>query len=262
MRPAWSILPDEWKQVLQQHDVRPFRAEQILQALYRDYISSWDEATTLPKELREKLKTDFPFTDTAILNVTQSSDGTRKLLVGFGHLLRLAEHAADGLEEQLHVQHEGLVQRILHPQAVLFRQDVLLVVLHRVLRADDLILRDIHDGGPVGDAGAHPHDALLLLGVCIGVEQQLRARANEGHLALEDILGIGILLNIEPLTLCILHKVALITLGFFKVKFRRLVSYNSELASAVVNRLKVIGNKASLVKDGVFFIRLFFVFAV
>lgn len=83
MRRAWSILPDEWKEVLQQHDVRPFRAEQVLQALYRDYISSWDEATTLPKDLREKFKTDFPLTESEILDVAESNDGTRKLLVGF-----------------------------------------------------------------------------------------------------------------------------------------------------------------------------------
>ena len=42
------------------------------------------------------------------------------------HLLRLAEHAANRLEEQFDIQREGLMQRILHAQAVLLRQDVLL----------------------------------------------------------------------------------------------------------------------------------------
>ena len=47
---AWSILPDEWKPILKERELRPFRADQILQSLYRDYIRDWDAATTLPKD--------------------------------------------------------------------------------------------------------------------------------------------------------------------------------------------------------------------
>ncbi len=83
MRKAWSILPDEWKAVLQERGLRPFRADQILHCLYRDWISTWDDATTLPKELREQLKTDFPLTVAEVVEVSQSSDGTEKLLVRF-----------------------------------------------------------------------------------------------------------------------------------------------------------------------------------
>ena len=79
------------------------------------------------------------------------------------------------------------MQRILHAQAVLLRQDVLFEVLHRIFRADDFILRDINDGRAVSDAGTHPEDALLLLGVLRGIQQQLRARPDEGHVALQDI---------------------------------------------------------------------------
>ena len=83
MKKAWSILPEEWKPILAERGMRTFRAEQILQSLYRDYIDSWDEATTLPKEFREELKTEFPLTAARILEVSESSDGTKKLLVGF-----------------------------------------------------------------------------------------------------------------------------------------------------------------------------------
>ncbi len=83
MQKAWSILPDEWKPILAEHGLRPFRADQILQALYRDYITSWDEATTLPKDFREVLKTEFPLTDYQTLDVSKSTDGTQKLLIGF-----------------------------------------------------------------------------------------------------------------------------------------------------------------------------------
>lgn len=83
IKPAWSILPEEWKPILADRGLRPFRADQILQSLYRDYISSWDEATTLPKDLRETLKEKFPVTDAKTLKVSESADGTKKLLVGF-----------------------------------------------------------------------------------------------------------------------------------------------------------------------------------
>ncbi len=83
MKKAWSILPDEWKEELRGRGLRPFRADQILQALYRDWIDDWDKATTLPKDLRQTMKSEFPLTETKTLAESVSSDGTKKLLVGF-----------------------------------------------------------------------------------------------------------------------------------------------------------------------------------
>ena len=83
MTRAWSILPDEWKPILKERGLRPFRADQILQALYRDYISDWSAATTLPLEMRETMKAEFPFTPCRTAGVSESSDGTRKLLLEF-----------------------------------------------------------------------------------------------------------------------------------------------------------------------------------
>jgi len=83
VKPAWSILPDEWKPILVERGLRAFRADQILQSLYRDYIRDWDAATTLPKDFREALKAEFPITRCDVLDVSASSDGTKKLLVGF-----------------------------------------------------------------------------------------------------------------------------------------------------------------------------------
>ena len=83
MTKAWSILPDEWKPILKDRGLRPFRADQILQSLYRDYITDWDAATTLPKDFRETLKAEFPITKYKILDVSESADGTKKLLIGF-----------------------------------------------------------------------------------------------------------------------------------------------------------------------------------
>lgn len=83
MKKAWSIAVDDWKAILVEKGLRAFRATQIVQALYRDFISSWDEATTLPKDFREVLKDEFPITKYEILRVSDSADGTKKLLIGF-----------------------------------------------------------------------------------------------------------------------------------------------------------------------------------
>ena len=83
MTKAWSILPDEWKPILKDRALRPFRADQILQSLYRDYITDWDQATTLPKDFRETLKAEFPLTEAEVAAEDVSQDGTRKLLIRF-----------------------------------------------------------------------------------------------------------------------------------------------------------------------------------
>ena len=83
MKKAWSILPDEWKPILVERGMRAFRADQILQSLYRDYINDWDQATTLPKDFREQLKAEFPITKAETKAVSESSDGTKKLLIAF-----------------------------------------------------------------------------------------------------------------------------------------------------------------------------------
>ena len=68
--------------MLSERGLRPFRADQILHALYRDYIRDWDAATTLPKDFRETLKREFPLTPPALLERVDSADGTAKLLLG------------------------------------------------------------------------------------------------------------------------------------------------------------------------------------
>ena len=79
--PAWSILPDEWKALLKERGLRPFRADQILQSLYRDYITDWDQATTLPKDFRETLKVEFPIVPAEEVACDTAPDGTKKLLL-------------------------------------------------------------------------------------------------------------------------------------------------------------------------------------
>lgn len=47
---------DKLKEVLQTEPA--YRAKQVKQVIFRDLIENWDEAITLPKELREKLKSE------------------------------------------------------------------------------------------------------------------------------------------------------------------------------------------------------------
>ena len=80
--PAWSVLPEEWKPLLTARGLRAFRADQILQSLYRDWITDWDAATTLPKDFRETLKAEFPLRVPEVLAQDRAEDGTTKLLLG------------------------------------------------------------------------------------------------------------------------------------------------------------------------------------
>lgn len=80
-RAAWSVMPDEWKDLLTSRGMRAFRADQILHSLYRDYIENWDDATTLPKDFREKLKEEFPLYVPRLVATDAGSDGTTKLLL-------------------------------------------------------------------------------------------------------------------------------------------------------------------------------------
>ena len=81
-RPAWGVHPDEWKPLLAGRGLPAWRADQVLHCLYRDFIQSWNEATTLPKELRAALASAFPLAPCPELARDVSPDGTAKLLLG------------------------------------------------------------------------------------------------------------------------------------------------------------------------------------
>ena len=74
MIPAWRVHPDEWKPLLKDRGLRAFRGDQIVQALYRDYIWDWDQATTLPKDFRETLKAEFPLVPPTVLERAKAEE--------------------------------------------------------------------------------------------------------------------------------------------------------------------------------------------
>jgi 23S rRNA (adenine2503-C2)-methyltransferase len=64
--------------VLEEHGAPAYRVAQMRQAVTRDLISSWDEASTLPKALRQALHEAAPARELIIEDVQRSGDGTVK----------------------------------------------------------------------------------------------------------------------------------------------------------------------------------------
>jgi 23S rRNA (adenine2503-C2)-methyltransferase len=85
MSPALLELPPAAAATLlqgwvKQHGLPSYRAGQLLQRLWQTPIGSWDEATELPRELRERLNRELPLARLVPETVQHASDGTRKYL--------------------------------------------------------------------------------------------------------------------------------------------------------------------------------------
>lgn len=79
--PAYGILPDEWAVICKEVGLPAFRAKQIVQGLYKDRITSWDELTTLPGAIRARFAEEHPLTALSTVIKTPSSDGVTKYLL-------------------------------------------------------------------------------------------------------------------------------------------------------------------------------------
>ena len=70
-----------FKQFVKKYNLPNYRITQIYEGYYKNFISSWDELTTLPKDLREKLKEEIPFSKLIFVSNNTSKDGnTNKVL--------------------------------------------------------------------------------------------------------------------------------------------------------------------------------------
>lgn len=70
-----------FKRFLKNNNIKGYRVDQLYDQYFKQLISSWDELTTWPKDLREKLKAEVPFSKLEGLQEFPSSDGrTIKLL--------------------------------------------------------------------------------------------------------------------------------------------------------------------------------------
>ena len=79
---AWGILPDEWKPLCTELGIPPFRAAQILNGLYQNFAHSWQEITTLPKELRDILDARVLLAPLEVVTTQEAEDCVTKLLLG------------------------------------------------------------------------------------------------------------------------------------------------------------------------------------
>ena len=72
---------DEIREFLASLDEKPFRAQQLYDAIYRRRISSFDAMTDLPKTLRRILADHAVITHTRVQSRFLSSDGTQRFLL-------------------------------------------------------------------------------------------------------------------------------------------------------------------------------------
>ncbi len=79
-----SISEDELRNFLAKSDFEEFRLKQIQHWIYSGKILSFDQMKNLPRELREKLATEYHLCEPSVIKEQKDPvDGTIKMLVGF-----------------------------------------------------------------------------------------------------------------------------------------------------------------------------------
>ena len=76
----YSLQPEELKAWLSENGEKPFRSDQILQWLYKQRVTSFEDMTNLSKDLRTKLDEQFSLTTLKTIIQQTSADGTMKFL--------------------------------------------------------------------------------------------------------------------------------------------------------------------------------------
>ncbi len=72
---------NELKQYFIETGEKPYRAEEIFRAIYKNKILNFQDITTLPKTLREELDNQFLITSSKIISKQKSSDNSIKYLI-------------------------------------------------------------------------------------------------------------------------------------------------------------------------------------
>lgn len=77
----WDVPISEWRRICKEDlKDKAFRGDQIVSALYQQFVSSWREVSTLPTGLRERLREHFPIRPLETIQARESEDGTTKFL--------------------------------------------------------------------------------------------------------------------------------------------------------------------------------------
>lgn len=83
MKPfVYDYGTEDWTDWLRSKGYPNFRAKQIMNWLYTNRVSSFDEMTNLPKTIREELAEQFTFDTLDTITTQTSQDGTVKFLFG------------------------------------------------------------------------------------------------------------------------------------------------------------------------------------
>ncbi len=80
MRSIYDISSDELKDYFVSKGLKPYRATQLFEAVYRQKVNSFDDITTMKKEVIEELKKDFTINTYEVVVHQKSVDGTEKFL--------------------------------------------------------------------------------------------------------------------------------------------------------------------------------------
>ncbi len=80
MRNIYDLTLKELGEYFVSIGLKPFRAIQVYEWLYRKHVRSFDEMTNIKKELINKLKTDFELKLFEVVDHQKSVDGTEKFL--------------------------------------------------------------------------------------------------------------------------------------------------------------------------------------
>jgi len=67
-----------FEQFIEKYNLPLYRRTQLYTQYYKNLISSWDELTTWPVDLRKKLKDEIPFSQLSFIAEAQSDDGKTK----------------------------------------------------------------------------------------------------------------------------------------------------------------------------------------
>jgi 23S rRNA (adenine2503-C2)-methyltransferase len=83
--PLFGLNIQQLTEILQQFEAPPYRARQLSEALYRQWVDSLDALTTLPKELRDRLaQAEYHVGLPSIVETYRSVDGTERYLIATG----------------------------------------------------------------------------------------------------------------------------------------------------------------------------------
>jgi len=77
---TYDYLPEELKRIFAEAGEPAYRGLQVFEALHKQAVSSWQEATSISKSLRDSLTEEYPLDSFKLKSSLKGADGTIKLI--------------------------------------------------------------------------------------------------------------------------------------------------------------------------------------